>query len=163
MSLDNEEMRDLFRRTKVVRKPTYGIVSGYHELPYVCLGPPMEAVAQSTEIRGVIHVSPRFVLRPAHHEPSYQDVFGEENVDVALAGRLFGFFGLRGRPVECTSDHLNVTQCNETVDRLLSKVLDDLERREDITTGVIVAPDSRYYPVSVERFIASVLEDEFKV
>lgn len=163
MALDNEEIRDLYRRTQVVRRPTHGIVTGYHELPYVCLGPPMEASAQSTKVRGVIHVSPRFVLRPAHYEPSYREVFGEQNVDVAIAGRLFGFLGFRGRPVECTSDHLNVSQCNETVDRLLSKVLDDLERHEDITTGVIIAPDSRYYPVSVERFIASVLQDEFNV
>lgn len=163
MALDNEEIRDLYRRTQVVRRPTHGIVTGYHELPYVCLGPPIEASAQSTKVRGIIHVSPRFVLRPAHYEPSYREVFGEQNVDVAIAGRLFGFLGFRGRPVECTSDHLSVSQCNETVDRLLSKVLDDLERHEDITTGVIIAPDSRYYPVSVERFIAGVLQDEFNV
>ena len=163
MGLSSDEMRDLFRRTEVIRKPTFGIVSGYHELPYVCIGPPIEAWAQSTRVKGVVHVSPRFVIRPAHCEPRYEDVFGEENVDVALAGRLFGFLGFRGRPVECSLDHLDVTQCDETVDRMLSKVLDGLAREEDITTGVIVAPDSRYYPVSVERFIASVLEDEFNM
>jgi hypothetical protein len=39
--------------------------------------------------------------------------------------------------------------------------LDAIERREDITTGVMVTPDARYFPVSIERLIAAVLEDEF--
>jgi hypothetical protein len=49
------------------------------------------------------------------------------------------------------------------MDRVISEVLDELQRHEDITTGVIVTPNSRYYPVSIERFIASVLEDEFSM
>ena len=53
------------------------------------------------------------------------------------------------------------------LDRALSQVLgdtlDQLERFEDIRTGVIITPSSQYYPVSIERFIASILEDEFSV
>ena len=48
-----------------------------------------------------------------------------------------------------------------SVESTLSRTLDDLERNEDITTGVILTPNSRYYPVSIERFISSILEDEF--
>ena len=48
-----------------------------------------------------------------------------------------------------------------TLDESFRGCLDDLARREDITTGVVMTPDSQYYPISIERFIASVLEDEF--
>ncbi len=163
MPLSPEEMRSIYKRTTIIRRPTYGIVSGYHELPYVCLGTSIEPRSETTEVRGKIQVSPRFIIRPSHCEPSYAEIFGEDNVDVALAGRLFGFMGFRGRPVECKSEHLAVSHRQGSVDHVLSETLDELERHEDITTGVIVTPDSRYYPVSLERFISTILEDEFSV
>lgn len=163
MGLTADEMRDIFVRTVIVRRPTYGIVSGYHELPYVCLGSSLESGRQTTEVRGKVHVSPRFVIRPAHYEPSYEDIFGAEHTDEALMGRIFGFLGFRGKPVDCKSEYMQVTQRDLSVERVLEGVLDELERKEDITTGVIITPNSRYYPVSVERFISSVVEDEFSV
>ncbi len=161
--LGPEEMREIFDRTEIVRKPTYGIVSGYHELPYVCLGDSIEPGSRTTQVRGKVQVSPRFIIRPPQYEPSYDEIFGEENVDTALAGRVFGFLGFRGRPVECKSDHIEVEHLDTALDAVLSNTLDELARFEDITTGVIITPDSRYYPVSIERFIASILEDEFSV
>lgn len=161
--LSNDEMRDIYQRTRIVRRPTYGIISGYHELPYVCLGTSFEPSRSTTHVRGKVHVSPRFLIRPAHLEPSYSEIFGEDNVDAALMGRVFGFLGFRGRPVECKSEHLELKHLDADVDRVLGEVLDELERYEDITTGVIITPNSRYYPVSVERFIATILEDEFSV
>ncbi|HNR31910.1 MAG TPA: hypothetical protein PKI11_13555 [Candidatus Hydrogenedentes bacterium] len=163
MSLSGEEMQDLYERTVIVRRPTYGIVSGYHELPYICLGASSEAGFATLRVRGRIHVSPRFVIRPAQYLPQYQEIFGEENVDVELQGRMFGFLGFRRRPVECKSEFLEVQRMREPVEHVLSSSLDELERHEDIRTGVIIAPDTRYYPVSVERFISSIVEDEFSV
>ena len=160
---DYGELREIYRLTKIIRTPTYGIVSGYHTLPYICLGVGIESDNQTTEVRGTIHVSPRFLLKPSHYEPSYGDIFGEENVDAALMGRVFGFMGFRNKPVECKSDEIEVRHVDSDLDRRLNEVLDERERREDITTGVIVTPDSRYYPISVERFISSILEDEFNV
>lgn len=159
----SDDMREIFQGTRIVRKPTYGIVTGYHELPYVCLGQSVEPAYQTTEVRGKVHVSPRFIIRPQHCEPSYEDIFGEDNVDAALAGRVFGFLGFKHKPVECKSEHLEVSHLSVSVDSVLSKVLDELDRKEDITTGVILTPNSRYYPVSIERFIASIVEDEFNV
>lgn len=163
MSLSADEMRDIFERTVIVRRPTYGIISGYHELPYVCLGASFEKGYETTEVRGKVQVSPRFVIRPSQYAPTYGEVFGEENVDLALTGRLFGFLGFRAKPVECKSEYLQVTHLGVSVDSALSTALDDLNRHEDITTGVIITPNSQYYPVSIERFIASILEDEFDV
>lgn len=163
MGLSADEMKDIFRRTVIVRKPTYGIVSGYHELPYICLGQACDGNYETLEVRGKVQVSPRFVIRPPQYAPTYDEVFGEEHVDVGLAGRMFGVMGFRSKPVECKSEHLEVSHLAQSVDSVLSKALDELERREDITTGVIVAPNSRYYLISIERFIASILDDEFGV
>jgi len=161
MSLSYSEMREIYANTEVIRRPTYGIVSGYHELPYVCLGASFEPGRQTTRVRGKIQVSPRFVLRPHRYDPSYEDIFGRDNVDAQLVGRIFGFLGIRDRPVECKSEHLELTHLDAPVDRVLSAELDEMERQEDIKTGLIITPDSRYYPVSIERFIAGILADEF--
>ncbi|MBI2433732.1 MAG: hypothetical protein HYV26_12770 [Candidatus Hydrogenedentes bacterium] len=161
MSLSADELRSIYRKTVIVRKPTYGIISGYHELPYVCLGTAIEPGYSATRVKGKIQVSPRFVIRPSQYLPKYEEIFGENNVDVELNGRIFGFLGFPNRPVECTSERLELRHLHESVDHALSESLDELERREDITTGVFITPNSRYYPVSVERFIASILEDEF--
>lgn len=161
MSLNPEEMRRIFRGTVVVRKPTYGIVRGSHELPYVCLGPSFADGFETTTVRGKVQVSPQFVIRPSHYAPSYEDIFGSENVNLEISGRIFGFMGFPKRPVECKSEYLEFEHGNESVDDLLSRCLDDLERREDITTGVLISPDNRYFPIAVERFITSVLDDEF--
>lgn len=163
MALSPQEMRQLFDGTVIVRRPTYGIVTGYHEVPYVCLGESFEPGRETTRVRGKVHVSPRFVIRPPHYEPSYGEIFGEENVDGALAGRIFGFLGFHSKPVECKSEQLELKHLDASVDHVLADTLDELEQREDITTGVFITPDSRYYPVSIERFISSILEDEFSV
>ncbi len=65
--------------------------------------------------------------------------------------------------MECKSEYLEIEHGNAPVDRLLAECLNDLDRREDITTGVLISPDNRYFPVAVERFIASVLDDEFSL
>jgi len=162
MPLSADEMRELFRATVVVRKPTWGIVKGYHELPYICLGRAGEGCG-TTQVTGKVQVSPQFIIRPKHLSPSYEEIFGEDNVDLALVGRVFGFMGFPDKNVACSSEMLEVTELDDPVDRVLSQRLDQLDRAEDIGTGVIIAPDSRYYPVSVERFIASVLHDEFSL
>jgi hypothetical protein len=159
--LSFDEMREIFDRTRILRRPTHGIISGYHELPYICLGMTGEMEDETLEVRGKIQVSPRFVLRPQHLEPQYREIFGEDNVDAELTGRVFGFMGFRGRPVECKSAHLTVQRLHEHPEKVLDRVLDGLEREEDITTSVILTPSSRYYPVSIERFLATILEDEF--
>lgn len=163
MNLSPEEMGELFSQTRIVKRPTYGIIKGYHELPYICLGDSDGLGFKTVEVRGKVHVSPRFIIRPSQYEPSYAEMFGEDNVDTALAGRVFGFMGFRGSPVECKSEYLKIRHVDSNIDRVLSEVLDELERHEDITTGVFITPDARYYPVSVERFLSSIVEDEFSI
>lgn len=163
MSLSAHEMRQLYRATVIVRKPTYGIIKGYHELPYICLGPAIDEGHVTTKVVGRVQVSPRFVIRPSHLSPSYEEIFGAEHVDAEISGRLFGFMGFPDRPMECKSELLEIQPCDKPVDEVLATCLEDLERREDITTGIIVSPNNQYFPISVERFIGSVLADEFSV
>ncbi len=163
MGLSPQELRVLFDQTVVVRQPRYGIISGYHELPYLCLGEAIESGALTTRITGRIQVSPRFLIRPEHMGPSYREIFGDEHLPEALAGRIFGFLGFKGRPFECKSEYLKVEHLKTPIQETLNESLDWLDRMEDITTGVLVSPNAEYFPVSVERLIAAVLEDEFRV
>jgi hypothetical protein len=163
VDLSQNEMKSLFDRTVVIKQPRFGIVSGYHELPYVCLSRAIKSGFQTTEVRGKVQVSPRIVLRPSHFEPSYEEIFGSEHTSSAIAGRLFGFLGFRGRPVECKSEFLQVSHSDAPVERVLAETLDRLERTEDITTSVMISPNAAYFPISVERLISTVLEDEFNV
>ena len=162
MSLDKNAMRDIYNRTVILRAPTYGIIKGYHELPYICLGEALESSSGSMRVHGRIHVSPQFIIKPKQYSASYSDMFGEDDVDVEIAGRMFGFLGFPNRPVECSSEHLELSHEASTVDEMISKCLDDLERMEDITTGLILVPESKYYQISLERFIAEIIEDEFR-
>jgi hypothetical protein len=161
--LNFDEMRAIYEGTEIVRKPTYGIVKGYHKLPYVCLGSRGELGGETLRVRGSIEVSPRFLIRPDHLDPSFGEIFGEDNVDGELTGRIFGYLGFRSRPVECSSQELEVTHLDSNMDRVLDETLDEMARMEDITTGIIVTPNYKYYPLSIERFIATILEDEFSV
>jgi hypothetical protein len=161
MTLSPWEMRDIFDRTVIVKRPTYGIIKGYHELPYICLGSALDNAEGALCVRGRIHVSPQFIIKPKHYKSSYGDIFGEDDVDVSIAGRIFGFLGFPNKPIECSLEQLELKHFPGTVDDLLSTSLDDLERKEDITTGVIITPESRYYQISLERFISHIVDDEF--
>ena len=146
MPLGSDEMRSIFKGTVIVRKPTYGIVSGYHELPYICLGKSLSAATGTTQVKGKVHVSPRFVIRPSHYEPSYGEIFGEDNVDVGIAGRVFGFLGFRNKAVECNSEYLEVRHLDASIDDLLGRNLDELERRR-YGTGLQATVTQHFQPV----------------
>ncbi|HDP34444.1 MAG TPA: hypothetical protein ENN29_04975 [Candidatus Hydrogenedentes bacterium] len=162
MALDKRAMRDIYERTIILRTPTYGIIKGYHELPYICLGEALESASGSMRVRGRIHVSPQFIIKPKQYNSSYSDIFGEDEVDLAIAGRMFGFLGFPNHPVECSSEQLELSHEPDTIDALIGKCMDAFERSEDITTGLILTPESKYYQISIERFIAEIIEDEFR-
>jgi hypothetical protein len=44
----------------------------------------------------------------------------------------------------------------------IERVLEELSQREVINTGVIQTPDVRFYPVSIDRFIREILDQEFR-
>ena len=153
-------MQHIFDETRIVKRPTHGIVTGYHRLPYILLGESKERHDRSLEIRGRINVSPRFVWHPNYPGIKYEEMFGEDNIEPALVGRVFGFLAFRGKPVNFESEYLKVKEKEMRTERLIEAVLDELERKEDIETGVVQTPDVRFFPVSIERFIASIVGEE---
>lgn len=158
---DPEFLRHVFDETQVVRKPLRGIVTGYHVLPYILIGPSPDRPERSVEVRGRIRVSPRLVLRPGWDGPTYGDVFTErELMDRTLLARVFSF---RYAPrVTLESEDLKIHRQETNAPVHLERVLDELARQELIDTGVIMSPDIRYYPVSLDRFIRELLDQEFR-
>ncbi len=158
---DPEFLRHVFEHTEVVRKPLAGIIAGYHVLPYILVGPQHDRPDRSVEVRGRIRVSPKLVITPGRDGPTYGELFGEtELMDRSLAFRVFSFrYASR---VSLLSEDLRIQRQDRDSEGHVERVLEELARREVINTGVIVSPDVRFYPVSIDRFIREILDQEFR-
>jgi hypothetical protein len=157
-----EYLKRVFEDTQVLRKPITGILSGYHVLPYILVGPDEEHSQRSVEIRGSIRVSPRLVLSPRHIGQTYGELFDDPTLmDRALVGRVFSFLYAARHNVQLESDDLRITKRERDPRSQIDRALDELMRGEVLNTGVILSPDVTFYPVSIERFIAEILDREF--
>lgn len=158
---DPEFLRHVFDQTRVVRKPLTGIISGYHVLPYILVGTERDQPKRSVEVRGRIKVSPRLVLAAGGDGPTYGEVFGEtELMDRRIVARVFSFrYASR---VALESEELKIRRQERELHDHLDRVMEELAQREVINTGVIVSPDVRFYPVSLDRFIREILDQEFR-
>jgi hypothetical protein len=157
---DPEFLRHVFDETRIVRKPMTGIITGYHVLPYILVGAEGEHPGRSVEVRGRIKVSPRLVLGPGQG-PTYGELFGDrELMDHRLVARVFSFrYASR---VALESEDLKISRQAREADSHVERVLEELAQREIINTGVIISPDPRFYPVSLDRFIREILDQEFR-
>ena len=159
---DPEYLKRVFQDTQVLRKPITGILTGYHVLPYILVGPDEEGTQRSIEIRGTIRVSPRLVLSPRHLGQTYGELFHDpELMDKALVGRVFSFLYAARQNVQLQSDDLRIIRAERDPRSQIERALDDLMREEILNTGVILSPDVKFYPVSIERFISEILDREF--
>jgi hypothetical protein len=64
--------------------------------------------------------------------------------------------------VTLESEDLTIQRSDRNPQSLVERALDELAQREVINTGVILAPNVRFYPVSLDRFITEILDQEFK-
>ncbi|HEV8639923.1 MAG TPA: hypothetical protein VGV13_02375 [Methylomirabilota bacterium] len=158
---DPELLRHVFEQTRIVRRPLRGIITGYHVLPYILVGAERDQPGRAVEVRGRIRVSPRLVIAPGRDGPTYGELFGErELMHHALVARVFSFrYASR---VALESEELSIRRQGRDPEGHLERVLEELAQREVIDTGVIVSPDARFYPVSVDRFIREILDEEFR-
>src|SRR5215510_1635012 len=158
---DPELLRAIFDETRIVRKPLTGIITGYHVLPYILVAPEHDQPARAVEVRGRIKVSPRLVIAAGGDGPTYGEVFGEaELMDHRLVARVFSFrYASR---VSLESEELKIRRHQRDAHGHLERILEELSQREVINTGVIASPDVRFYPVSVDRFIREILDQEFR-
>jgi hypothetical protein len=157
---DPEFLRHIFDETRIVRKPLTGIITGYHVLPYILVGSEEDHPGRSVEVRGRIKVSPRLVIGPGQG-PTYGELFGErELMDHRIVARIFSFRYASRLALE--SEDLRITRQDREAGSHLERVLEELSQREIINTGVIASPDVRFYPVSLDRFIREILDQEFR-
>ena len=112
-------------------------------------------------MRGRIRVSPRLVITPGRDGPTYGELFGEtELMDRTLTMRVFSFrYASR---VSLANEDLRIRRHDRDTRGQVERVLEELTQREVINTGVILSPDIRFYPVSVDRFIREILDQEFR-
>lgn len=158
---DSPLFREVFEETEILKRPTAGFVSGYHMLPYILLGRSHQKQGHVIEIRGRISVSPKFVISPEHLGATYGELFGCDGIDESIVGRIFAFPYVKKHHVNIESEELTITNIEAGIEAALNSVLDELERREIINTGVIVTPNVRFYPISLEKFILKILDREF--
>ena len=159
----NEFFKEIFHRTAILRKPITGIVSGYHELPYILVAPDDDNDSRSIEINGKINVSPKFIISPAMLRETFGDVFDPSTFDADLQGRFFSFTYGGKKNVKVENEYFHVKNIEEKPEEYSKRVLDQLLMQENITTGLIFGPRFKYYPVSLDRFINEIVEREFNV
>ncbi len=155
-------LKGIFEQTRILRKPISGIVSGYHVLPYILVGPDKEMERGAVEVRGKIRVSPRLVIRPGEEGQTYGEVFRDaELMDRLLVGRLFAFRYAARRHALVESEDLTIRPAEGDPEARVERILDELARGEILDTGLILSPDVKFYPVSIDRFLHEILDREF--
>jgi hypothetical protein len=162
--LDPAYLQHVRNRTRIIKKPIAGIVSGYHKLPYVLIAPDSTNDKWSVEIRGKIHVSPKLVITPNPNHPTFAELFGTEMINAQLSTRMFSFlYTNRYNNLKIENEDFHIEKSEENQETKTAQTMEELMRHELINTAVISCPDVNYYPVSLERFIQEILEREFNV
>ena len=160
----NASMREVYDRTDILRKPLCGIVSGYHDLPYIMVAPSSQEDGRKTaEVTGRICVSPKFIISADTLTETFGDVFEPDTFDRNIEGRIFSFASGVNRNVKVESKYFNLHHFDEPPHDYLERMRDTLMSREDTRTGLIFSPDLRYYPVSIDKFISEIVDREFRV
>ncbi len=158
-----EFLREIYRKTRILRRPISGIISGYHKLPYVLIAPNEDNGDQTIEINGTINVSPKFVISPYMLQETFGDVFDAETFDKEIEGRFFSFIYAGKKNIKIESADFRMMHNESNPQEYLSKVEDMLMQQENTRTGLIFCPHFRYYPVSIDRFITEILDREMSV
>jgi hypothetical protein len=163
-SSDRQEyLREIYETTVIARKPISGIISGYHELPYILVAPNEENRDHTIEVNGTINVSPKFVISPGMLQESFGDVFDTETFDKNIEGRLFSFAYAGKKKLKIESTGFRMTHLDDKPDEYFSRAKDRLMQQENTRTGLIFCPHFYYYPVSIDRFITEIIDREMQV
>ncbi len=166
---DPERLKNIYKTTDIRRLPMTGIVAGYHTLPFTLVGPNDESdsgdAQGSLKLTGKIMVSPKLVLSISPNDEHFAEIFPEAEpfMDKSIVARMFSFSAAYNKKnYRIRNEHLSVEEFPDGDMELLDRVMNEMARAEVINMGVIWCPQPRFYPISLERFIASVLEREFR-
>ena len=83
-------------------------------------------------------------------------------MDETLVARVFSFMYSSRHQVTLESEDLKIQRLDRNPQSQIERALDELAQRETINTGVILSPNVRFYPVSLDRFITEILDQEFR-
>ena len=158
----NETLREIYTKTDILRRPISGIISGYHELPYILVAPNDENPAHAIEISGKINVSPKFIISPQALQANFGDVFDPASFDQEIQGRVFSFAYAHNKELKIESEYFKLQNYEEKPEEHLNRINDRLMSQENTRMGLIFGPKFRYYPVSVDRFISEIIDREFR-
>lgn len=156
-------LREVYDNTRIMRRPVSGIISGYHQLPYILVAPDDENGDNSLEINGTINVSPKFIIAPGMLQESFGDVFDTETFNSEIEGRFFSFAYAGRKNLKIESRDFKMTHVGQSADSHLARVEDRLMQQENTRTGLIYCPHFTYYPVSIDRFISDIIDREMRV
>ena len=160
---DPEFLKHIFDTTQVLRKPVSGIIAGYHVLPYILVGtagePSVRLRRGARQDQGV--AAPRARRPGAPGRPTAICSRTPTSwISPGRAGLLVRvLLAPPGHPRERGSE---IQRSDRDPETQIERALDELAQREVINTGVILAPDVRFYPVSLDRFITEILDQEFR-
>jgi hypothetical protein len=160
---NNETLSEVYHKTNILRRPISGIISGYHQLPYILIAPSDNNPSHTIEINGKINVSPRFILSPQTVRETFGEIFDPDTFNREIQGRVFSFAYLANKPVKLENEYFKLQNFEEKPEEHLNRVHESLLMQENTRTGLIFGPKFQYYPVSVDRFIAEIVEREFRV
>jgi hypothetical protein len=162
--LEPEDLKHIFDKTDIVRKPLTGIIQDHHHLPYTLIGPNTQDQKGSIRLQGAIHVSPRMVLSIDSLPMKFQEIFAEEEpfMDQSLVHRTFSFNTTHVKNMNIRNDSLEVDMLGTPAKELMSHTLEEFAQKETINRGLIWSPNPRFYPVSLEKFIFSILDEEMR-
>jgi hypothetical protein len=159
---NSEDLREIYFKTYILRRPISGFVSGYHQLPYILVAPNDEDPSHTVEINGKINVSPKFIISPQALQETFGNVFDPETFDHDIQGRVFSFAYSNNRQLKIESEYFKLQNFEEKPEEHLNRVNDTLMAQENTRTGLIFGPKFQYYPVSLDRFISEIVDREFK-
>lgn len=159
---NDETLREVYSKTHILRKPISGIISGYHQLPYILVAPNDDNPSHTIEINGKINVSPKFILSSQALQETFGDIFDPGTFDREIQGRLFSFAYSGTKHLKVESEYFKLQNFEEEPETHLSRVHDNLLAQENTRTGLIFGPMFQYYPVSVDRFISEIIDREFR-
>jgi len=158
---NDDVLREVYDATDILRRPVTGIISGYHELPYILVSPDDENPAKAVQVNGNIRVSPRFILSAEVLGDRFADVFDPATFNAGLQGRLFSFAFSRRKNFKIENGSFEVRNLDDGARSHLDRVHDDLLRQENTRTALIFGPRFEFYPVSIDRFVTDILDREF--
>lgn len=159
----NRNLKEIFNKTNVIKKPISGIISGYHEISYILITPDDSNPSFSVEVSGTIKVSPKFVISPNSLGDSFGDIFDKETFDKEIQARMFSFVYSRNKNVKLENVKFQIINIEVNAEKHVNKIHEQLLREENLKTGLILGPQFRYYPISLDKFVSEILDREFTV